>query len=539
MATDAWIELPVETGGGSGVSSINGETGAINLLPGTGITITPSGQNITIAATGGGGSGTVTSVSVVSANGFAGTVATSTTTPAITLSTTVSGILFGNGTSVAAAVAGNFPTLNQSTTGTAANITATSNSTLTTLSALSLPYSQITGAPPTSGFTQGSVLFANSAGQISQDNANFFWNDTTFNLGLGVIPATTVTLDTVNSTGTSKAIQTTSYGAGSTIPFRGRFARGTSGTPAAAQSGDSLSTLSGRGYGTSQFAAASTGAINMVAGETFTNASNATYIQFEVTPTGSVTVAEAMRLNSTGNLLIGTTTDSGTQKLQVNGNSNVGTVTAGVWNGTATSGDSFITTGLTYTTPSNITTNTQFKFTLIGGGAGGASSNTASEHSPCGGSGGGLILFTSGLSPSTAYNINIGSFGTGGTSATTGTAGGATTLVIGVTTYTAGGGNAAAAITGPGGTGGTATNGTINIPGGQGGAAMGVFTSGGLAGANSPFGFGFGGAGNAASVAAVGNPGTGFGSGGGGSSSNGGNAGGNGTQGCILVEWQN
>src|SRR6267142_5883410 len=50
------------------------------------------------------GSGTVTSVSVVSANGFSGSVATSTTTPAITLSTTVTGILNGNGTSVAAAV---------------------------------------------------------------------------------------------------------------------------------------------------------------------------------------------------------------------------------------------------------------------------------------------------------------------------------------------------------------------------------------------------------------------------------------------------
>lgn len=51
----------------------------------------------------GGGSGTVTSVSVVSANGFAGTVATSTTTPAITLSTTITGILQGNGTAISAA----------------------------------------------------------------------------------------------------------------------------------------------------------------------------------------------------------------------------------------------------------------------------------------------------------------------------------------------------------------------------------------------------------------------------------------------------
>jgi hypothetical protein len=46
--------------------------------------------------------GTVTSVSVVSANGFAGTVANATTTPAITLTTSISGILYGNGTAVAA-----------------------------------------------------------------------------------------------------------------------------------------------------------------------------------------------------------------------------------------------------------------------------------------------------------------------------------------------------------------------------------------------------------------------------------------------------
>ena len=49
------------------------------------------------------GSGSVTSVSVVSANGFAGTVATATTTPAITLTTSITGLLYGNGTALAAA----------------------------------------------------------------------------------------------------------------------------------------------------------------------------------------------------------------------------------------------------------------------------------------------------------------------------------------------------------------------------------------------------------------------------------------------------
>jgi hypothetical protein len=50
--------------------------------------------------------GTVTSASVVSANGFAGTVATATTTPAITLTTSITGVLKGNGTAISAAVAG-------------------------------------------------------------------------------------------------------------------------------------------------------------------------------------------------------------------------------------------------------------------------------------------------------------------------------------------------------------------------------------------------------------------------------------------------
>jgi len=46
----------------------------------------------------------VTSVSVVSANGFAGTVTTG-ATPAITLTTTITGLLKGNGTAISAAVA--------------------------------------------------------------------------------------------------------------------------------------------------------------------------------------------------------------------------------------------------------------------------------------------------------------------------------------------------------------------------------------------------------------------------------------------------
>jgi len=59
-----------------------------------------------VGYTSGGGSGTVTTVSVVSANGFSGTVANAGTTPAITMQTSITGMLKGNGTAISAAVAG-------------------------------------------------------------------------------------------------------------------------------------------------------------------------------------------------------------------------------------------------------------------------------------------------------------------------------------------------------------------------------------------------------------------------------------------------
>lgn len=70
------------------------------------------------------GGGSVTSVSVVSANGLAGTVATPTTTPAITLSTTVnSPVLAGNGTAIAGAT----------TTGTGSTVVLSNSPTLQTV----------------------------------------------------------------------------------------------------------------------------------------------------------------------------------------------------------------------------------------------------------------------------------------------------------------------------------------------------------------------------------------------------------------------
>lgn len=54
----------------------------------------------------GGGNGTVTNVSVATANGFDATVTNPTTTPEITLKTTITGIIKGDGTALEEAEAG-------------------------------------------------------------------------------------------------------------------------------------------------------------------------------------------------------------------------------------------------------------------------------------------------------------------------------------------------------------------------------------------------------------------------------------------------
>jgi hypothetical protein len=159
------------------------------------------------------GSGTVTSASVVSANGFAGTVATATTTPAITISTSITGVLKGNATAISAAtsgtdysagtsalttgilksttttgaltiaVAADFPTLNQNTTGSAGSVTnaltagtgltatatyngsaaITFNATGTTINSQTAGYTLVAGdAGKTVSITTGGVTIPNA-----------------------------------------------------------------------------------------------------------------------------------------------------------------------------------------------------------------------------------------------------------------------------------------------------------------------------------------------------------------------------------------
>lgn len=86
-------------------SSANGAELALNYNDGKLYYKDNSGV-VQLLASKAGASGSVTTVSVASANGFAGTVANPTTTPAITLSTSITGILKGNGTAISAASSG-------------------------------------------------------------------------------------------------------------------------------------------------------------------------------------------------------------------------------------------------------------------------------------------------------------------------------------------------------------------------------------------------------------------------------------------------
>jgi len=130
------------------------------------------------------GSGTVTSVSVASANGFAGTVANPSTTPAISVQTSVTGLLKGNGTGVSAASAGSdylAPAGNGSAlTGiTAAQVGADASGAAAAAAAASLPLAGGTmsgaiamGAHKITGLTNGSsAQDAAAFGQLPSSSA--------------------------------------------------------------------------------------------------------------------------------------------------------------------------------------------------------------------------------------------------------------------------------------------------------------------------------------------------------------------------------
>ena len=90
----------------------------------------------------------------------------------------------------------------------------------------------------------------------------------------------------------------------------GRKARGTPAAPTAVQNGDGLLSLSGRGYGTTQFGGAGGATIGMRATENYTDTAMGAQISFFTTPNGTTTLLSRMTIDQNGNVGIGTAAPS-------------------------------------------------------------------------------------------------------------------------------------------------------------------------------------------------------------------------------------
>lgn len=194
----------VEQTGGTGTAG-DTWTLATNVITfSSAITATHVVQVVGLSATGGGGTGTVTNFSIVSANGFSGSVATSSTTPALTLTTSVTGLLKGNGTAISAATSGTDyqAPISLTTTGTSGAATFSGG-------VLNIP--QYTGGGTPGGIN--TYVQYNNSGAFGGSNL-FTFDGTGINAALGTSVAKSASVTTLGATGhiTASGLQTTPTG---------------------------------------------------------------------------------------------------------------------------------------------------------------------------------------------------------------------------------------------------------------------------------------------------------------------------------------
>jgi hypothetical protein len=181
------------------------------------------------------------------------------------------------------------------------------------------------GTGTATAFTTGSVVFAGASGVYTQDNAHLFWDDTNNRLGINtatpqtqltVVSNTQTTTPTetlpagtdlyiVGANAANTRITQDAYGTGSYGAFTARSARGTAASPTASQSTDILAQFTGRGYGATVFATASTGRFDITAAENFTDTAQGTYASVFTTAIGSNSPTEAFRFGPAGQFGIG------------------------------------------------------------------------------------------------------------------------------------------------------------------------------------------------------------------------------------------
>ena len=310
----------IETGASTFVTSgtVNASTGWVLTTTGT---ITVGTTSLTFAQTSSSSSVTVTSP-LLKTGSVISLQTVPTTLGGTGLATlTAYNVLLGNGTgnvTFAAPGTTGYPLLS---TGASSN-PAFGQLSLTAGVTGTLPVAN-GGTGTATAFTVGSVVFAGASGVYTQNNANFFWDNTNKFLGIGTLAPTAhlTILSTAGGTVPSGTLPTgtdlyvvgadsgqtriTQDSFASYVAFTGRRADGTAASPSAVQSGEVISQFTGRGYGASQWAAASTGLLQIQAEGNFTNTSNPTSVSILTTPSASVTAVEAFRFGPAGQFGIG------------------------------------------------------------------------------------------------------------------------------------------------------------------------------------------------------------------------------------------
>ncbi|HEY2434065.1 MAG TPA: tail fiber domain-containing protein [Vicinamibacterales bacterium] len=162
---------------------------------------------------------------------------------------------------------------------------------------------RINNIAKTGGVTDGSINFMIGA-------TSRFLVTSTGSIGVGT-PAPAALLDVSNGlVGTSAIanIYGTTYGANSFgTEIVGRKARGTLLAPTAAQNGDALAIIGGKGFGATGFSGSTSGMFVQTA-ENWTDAAQGSLVYFTTTPTGTTQPLVRMTLTPTGNAGIGTFT---------------------------------------------------------------------------------------------------------------------------------------------------------------------------------------------------------------------------------------
>lgn len=406
----------------------------------------------------------VTAISVSSANGFAGSSGGG-TTPALTLSTSITGILKGNGTAISAAtsgtdyslgtsglttgilksttttgaltiaVAGDFPTLNQNTSGTAA--IATTGTTVSVSNSVSyFPLFVASSSNSNQAFNLGTGLSFNPSTNVL--------TTTTFS---GALSGNATTATSATSATTATTATNLAGGSGGTVPYQS--AAGTTAMLANGTAGQYLKSAGGTSAPAWQSFTAPTLQKFITGSGTYTTPANVLYLKIRLIGGGGG--ASGSGTASGGNGSTGGDTTFGSSLLTGSGGvgghfqdvggaggaASLGTGPIGIAlsGGTgmaASSAAIFVqqcssgaaspfggggqSTGVASTggaAPAN-----------TGAGGGGAGTSTSSSYTGAGGGAGGYVdaIITS---PSATYAYGVGAGGGGGTAGTSGNIGGA------------------------------------------------------------------------------------------------------------------